>query len=238
VILAALAAAPVAHAQNNFRQLRKEISELAVKVTEAEKALSDADTKVNENNRAYEDALKKDPARAQAIKTEGVNLRKAAETAQKNRDSARRALMDKQVELRNSAGGHAVNQLSAQGAWAPRINEARLALEAWTEALSSLPEVPQVRKPDPDPDVTAAQKKGDRERLAEFDRWAAAEEARIKTDIERCDKLIGAEAQVRGEDDGPALVSESKKLKETLQSRQKTLADLRRTAADRLRDLK
>lgn len=238
LLFAALAAAPTLFAQNNFKQLRADISNLAGKFNDAQKKLSDADAKVNENNRAYEDALKNNPGKAAGIKAEGVALRQAAETAQRDRDAARKALQAKQVELRNSAGGHAVNQLSAAGALPTRINEARLALEAWKESLGSLPEVPQIRKADPDPDVQAAQKRGDRDRLNEFDAWAVAEEDRIKSDIERCDKLINAEAQVKGEDDGPALVKESKDLKSALQDRQKAVGELRRVAADRLKQLK
>lgn len=238
LLFAALAAAPSLFAQNNFKQLRADIGNLAGKLADAQKKLSDADSKVNENNRAYEDALKNNPGKAATIKAEGVGLRQAAETAQKDRDAARKALQEKQVELRNSAASHAVNQLSAAGALATRINEARLALEAWKESLGSLPEVPVIRKSDPDPDVQAAQKRGDRDRLNEFDAWAAAEEARIKADIERCDKLIAAEAQVKGEDDGPALVRESKDMKSTLQDRQKAVGELRRVAADRLKQLK
>jgi len=238
ILVAALCAAPGLFAQGNFKQLRAEISDLSTKLNDAQKKLNEADSKVNANNREYEDAVKNNPGKAAGIKAEGVKLRSAAETAQQNRDTARKSLQNKQVELRNTAAGHAVKQLSAAGALSERINEMRLALDAFEDALGSLPEVPTVRKADPDPAVQAAQKKGDRDRLTEFDTWASAEESRIKSEIESCDKLINAEAQVKGEDDGPALVQDSKDLKATLQARQKSIGELRRVAQERLKELK
>lgn len=237
VLMTALCAAAPVFAQDQFKQLRKDVSELSTRLNEAEKALSEANRKLNENKTA-QDAARNDLAKLNALKTEGTKLRREADAAQDNRNSARSRLASKQGEMRGTASKHGADQLTAAGNINERINQMRLAIDAWNEALGTLPDVPALRDTSNlDPDTKRATIDGDKARLREFDTWAAAEEDRLKTELSRADNLIGAEAQVKGQDDGPAMVSSAKKLKETLQSRQKKVGELRQAAAAALKKL-
>ncbi len=237
--IGALLAAPVAHAQGDYKQLRKDVAELVTRLNDSETKLSEANQKLNANL-AAQDAAKNDPTKVAQLKKEGVALRATANTAQDNRDSARSNLASKQGDLRAAASKWAVDQLTAAGNLNARVVEVRHAFDAWNEALGTLPEVPAVRPitADMDPEVKNATIAGDRARLKAFDAWASGEEDRLKTELDRAEKLIGAEAQVKGTDDGPDMVKEAKALKDTLKTRQTKVAELRRKAAEALKNLK
>ncbi|MBX3475272.1 MAG: hypothetical protein KF754_12880 [Planctomycetes bacterium] len=236
LVLALCAAVPL-HAQEQFKQLRRDISELTSKLNEAESALSEANRKISENQKAQDDA-KNDPARLNALKTEGTRLRAAADTAQDNRNSARARLASKQGEMRGTASKHAADQVTGAGNLNVRVNEIRIAIDAWNEALGALPVLPALRNTAGlDPDTKRATLAGDKARLTDLDNWAAAEESRLKTELERADSLINFEPQVKGLDDGPVMVESSKQLKKTLQERQKKVGELRNQAAELMKKL-
>lgn len=239
VWFAALLAAPVAHAQADYKQIRKDVAELANRLNEAERKLADANQKLNANL-AAQDANKNDPAKVAQLKKDGVALRAGANTAQDDRDSARSNLASKQGDLRGAASRYAVDQLTAAGNLNARVVEIRHAFDAWNEALGTLPDVPAVRPitADMDPELKNATIAGDRARLKTFDSWAAGEEDRLKVELDRADKLIAAETQVKGTDDGADMIKEAKAIKETLKTRQTRVADLRRKAAEALKNLK
>lgn len=237
VLVAVLGAAAPAFAQEQFKQLRQEIRDLNTSLAEAERTLAEANRKIAENQ-AAQDAAKSDPARLNALKTEGTKLRAAADSAQDNRNSARSRLASKQGEMRSTASKHAFDQISAAGNLNVRVNEVRIAIDAWNEALGALPDLPTLRDTSGlDPDTRRATIAGDKARLSGFDSWAAAEESRLKTELERVDSLIAFEPQVKGLDDGPVMVEASRTLKKTLQARQKQVAELRRQSAELLKKL-
>lgn len=235
-LLVALWAAPAAHAQDNFKELRREVAELEKKLTDAEKSLQDANTKVSENTAAQAKAA---ADKLPALKAEGRRLSSEAARAQEARDKARSTLASKQGELRAAASKHAADQIAAKTDIAIRLQEIMKAIDTWSETLGPLPQVPALRDTTAlDPEAARATIEGDRARLDEFDKWAEGEEARLKVEVERADKLIGAEAQVKDADNGPEMVKQAKSLKETLQRRQKDVAGLRKKAADDKKKLK
>jgi len=239
LFLATLLAAPVVHAQGDYKQLRKDVAELVTRLSDAEKKLSDANQKLNANL-AAQDAAKNDPQKLAQLKKEGLGLRATANTSQDDRDSARSNLASKQGDLRGAASRYAVDQLTVAGNLNARVVEIRHAFDAWNEALGTLPDVPALRPitADMDPDLKNATIAGDRARLKSFDAWASGEEERLKAELDRADKLIAAEAQVKGADDGADMIKEAKAIKETLKTRQTKVGELRRKAAEALKNLK
>jgi hypothetical protein len=235
-IMLAIWAVPALHAQDNFKELRKEVAELEKKLTDTEKSLHDANAKVSDNIAAQ---AKAPPEKLQALKAEGRRLGSEAAKAQEARDKARSTLASKQGELRAAASTHATEQVAAKSDIAIRLQEILKAIDTWSTTLGPLPPVPALRDTTAlDPEAARATIEGDRARLDEFDKWAEGEEGRLKVEVERADKLIGAETSVKDADNGPEMVKQAKALKETLQKRQQEVSALRKKAADSKKKLK
>lgn len=238
-LLSVLCAAGSALAQDNFKDLRREVTQLEEKLAEAEKALSEISRKVDDNARAQSQAAANAPKDLPALKAEGLKLRGQATSAQETRDKARAALAAKQGDLRAAASKHCVDQLAAAGNLNVRLQEIVRALDTWKSTLGVLPVVPALRDTTGlDPEARRATLEGDRARLKEFDAWAAGEETRLGTEIDRADTLIAGEKLVKDADNGPLMVKQSKELKETLKERQKTVANHRKQAADLARKIR
>lgn len=221
--------------RNNFKDIKEQVASFETALVTAETAEREAARKLADN----EAAQQKDPNN-QALKREGRTLAVDADTKAEAARAARRNLAAKKGELREAASSHAVKQLSASGNVNERLTEANFALDDWKGALLALPEPPAGRdtKRLIDPDEVAAVRKTDRQRLTDYETWAAGEDRRIATELSRADELVGADKKLKDADDLALLISAAKALKTTLEQRRKALDAHRKTAKDRLAALK
>ncbi len=237
-LLLCLCAAATSFAQdarNNFKEVKEQVASLERALTTAETAEREAARKLADN----EAAQQKDPNN-QALKREGRTLAVDADSKAEATRTARRNLAAKRGELRESASSHAVKQLTATGNLNTRVTEAKFALDDWKAALNELPEPPVARDTSrlKDPDEIAAVRKTDRQRLSDYEAWAAGEDKRIATELKRAEQMVGADKQFQDADDLALVINTAKDIKTTLETRRKSLDAHRKTAKDRLAALK
>jgi hypothetical protein len=235
----ALALAGLSLAEPEYTSLKDEIKKLEKSVTEARDARNAADRKLEQNRRDQRNAT---DAKLAALKKDAIKLAKDAGDKADALTGAEQKLADKQGELRKAAADHAVKQITAAGNWMSRAQAANKALDDWKAALGSLPEVPKLRPLDGivDPQEQARIRKQDKASLEAFDAWAVKEEKRVDEEIKQADELIKAEPKWSKVDDkeGDLVVSTTKALKKTLESRKKRLGELRKATKDRIAEIK
>lgn len=235
-LLCALVASGPLCAEPDLDDLKKEITKLEAQLPGLEKKHNDAVKDFNANKAAQAKAEGKELA---ALKAEGMKLSRDVASAADEVLQLRRKIADKQGEIRETAAAHTLKRINAAGNVNVRIKDAIFAMEEWEKSLGPLPEVPQPQDLSnfADPMLKAAAKKDDRKRIKAYDDWAKAEEKRIKEEIETADKLVGKNKVVEDADDGGLYLDEARKLKKTLEKRQKQVKKLRDSARDALKEL-
>lgn len=238
VLLLVLCAGVSAHAEPDYKSLKDDIRKLEKTVQDARTARTDADRKLSENRTAQKNASGAELAN---LKKQARALARTAGEKADALNDAQQKLANKQGELRSTAAGHAVKQLSAQGNIEDRVGEALNALDDWRNALGTLPEVPSFRSLDgiEDPDEQLSIRKQDKKTLEAFVTWADAEQSRIDKEVKQVQEIIDAKPKLAAsKDGGTELVKGAEKLKKTLDERKKKVGDLRKTAQDRIKTIK
>ena len=179
-------------------------------------------------------------ATLKALKKEATALAAAASDKADELTTAHQNLADKQGELRETAAAHAVKQLTASGDIEVRVGEANNAVGDWKDALGALPEVPGLRPLDGlDAEEQISVRQSDKRKLTAFEKWAGGEAARIDKEIKQVQQIIDGKPKLASsKDGGEALVASAKGLKETLTDRKTKVAGLRKTAKDRIAQIK
>jgi hypothetical protein len=238
VIFAALfALCGVVRADPDYKELKAEIKKLEQSVDAARKERNDADSKLTDNRAAQKNANGQQLA---ALKKAAIDLAAKAGEKADALAAAQQNLAEKQGELRETAAAHAINQISDAATIEKRVGEAQSAIEDWRAALGSLPEVPDLRPLDGiEPDDQPAVRKQDKKTLEAFEKWATGEESRVIKEQRQAKDLVDAEPKWKTSNDGgKELLAAARGLTETLEQRKKDLAELRKTAKARLKQIK
>lgn len=233
----ALCASGVVFADPDYKTLKDDIKKLEKSVSDARSEWQAADKKLADNRRDQ----KKPGADVAALKEEATKLAKTASAKADVLNEAQQKLADKQGELRSTAAGHAVKQLSAAGNIDDRVGEATNAMTDWKGALGSLPSVPELRSLDGivAPDERKLIRDQDKKSLNGFVSWADAEEKRIDKEIKQCKEIVDAKPKlIESKDGGAELVSDAESLKKTLEARKNKVGELRKSAQDRAKGIK
>jgi hypothetical protein len=222
----------------DYKELKAEIKKLEKSVDDAGKERRDADSKLADNLAAQKKAQGKE---LEKLKDAGKELAKTAGQKAEALATAQQNLDAKQAELRAAAAAHAVRQLTDAGTIETRVGEATTAVADWAGALGALPQVPPLRPLDDidDPELQDAVRAQDKKALEAFEKWASGEETRTEKEIKQVKEIVDGESKWKtSKDGGKELIDAAKALKEELETRKKDLGDLRKTAKDRLRQIK
>ncbi|MCF6227934.1 MAG: hypothetical protein L3J82_04595 [Planctomycetes bacterium] len=176
-----------------------------------------------------------------SLKRIGVSLAKSERTSAEAAKKAQSDLIEKQGEVRAAAAKFASSEISNKdNKLFERIRGVIAAMDAWDEAIGSLPKVPKPRDTSgiTEPEVKQAIVADDKKALEDFKKWADAEVDRLKAELSQMAKLLKHEVTVKNQDDGPKMVTESRALKKKLSTRKSDVRKLKNTAESRLKALR